>query len=219
MTTKLQPKADQNDIHAITAFTIDSRPGEVIAILRKNGVAITDDASTSQIQRGFGSLLGNASFRKDFSSLAAKSVKEDAPVYHQRITRRNSLYNAAGPDEKVTSSGSTGTDQTDSLKKASGSKSFSDTTLGKFLNSDNLSSILNSGLQVWSYKKTDGNVTGQINNGRSTYTQPPGGPPPPPPPPPAAKGSGLGVGAWIGIGLGTIALVTVIVVLVRRRKK
>ena len=64
-------------LYAITSKTIDSRPKEVIALIRKNGVMIPDGASSDTIDKAFISLVTKSkAFQQQFAQLATKTVME-----------------------------------------------------------------------------------------------------------------------------------------------
>ena len=69
-------------LYAITSKTIDSRPNEVIALIRKNGVMIPDGASSETIDKAFVSLITKSkAFQQQFAQLATKTVMEgDATI-------------------------------------------------------------------------------------------------------------------------------------------
>ena len=69
-------------LYAITSKTIDSRPNEVIALIRKNGVMIPDGASSDTIDKAFVSLITKSkAFQQQFAQLATKTVMEgDATI-------------------------------------------------------------------------------------------------------------------------------------------
>jgi len=71
-----------SNLHAITSKTIDSRPNEVIALIRKNGVMIPNGASTDTIDKAFISLITKSkAFQQQFAQLATKTVIEgDATI-------------------------------------------------------------------------------------------------------------------------------------------
>ena len=64
-------------LYAVISKTIDSRPKEVIALIRKNGVMIPDGASSDTIDRAFISLVTKSkAFQQQFAQLATKTVME-----------------------------------------------------------------------------------------------------------------------------------------------
>jgi hypothetical protein len=66
-----------SSLYAITAKTIDSRPNEVIALIRKNGVMIPDGASSQTIDKAFATLITKSKpFQQQFAQLATKTVIE-----------------------------------------------------------------------------------------------------------------------------------------------
>lgn len=66
-----------SSLYAITAKTIDTRPNEVIALIRKNGVMIPDGASSQTIDKAFATLITKSKpFQQQFAQLATKTVIE-----------------------------------------------------------------------------------------------------------------------------------------------
>jgi len=66
-----------SNLYAITAKTIDTRPNEVIALIRKNGVMIPDGASSKTIDKAFATLITKSkAFQQQFAQLATKTVME-----------------------------------------------------------------------------------------------------------------------------------------------
>jgi hypothetical protein len=66
-----------SNLYAIAAKTIDTRPNEVIALIRKNGVMIPDGASSQTIDKAFASLITKSkAFQVQFAQLATKTVLE-----------------------------------------------------------------------------------------------------------------------------------------------
>ena len=71
------PQIKSSALYAITSKTIDSRPKEVIALIRKNGVMIPDGASSDTIDKAFISLITKSkAFQQQFAQLATKTVIE-----------------------------------------------------------------------------------------------------------------------------------------------
>jgi hypothetical protein len=71
------PQIKSSALYAITSKTIDSRPNEVIALIRKNGVMIPDGASKDTIDNAFVSLITKSkAFQQQFAQLATKTVIE-----------------------------------------------------------------------------------------------------------------------------------------------
>ena len=66
-----------SNLYAITAKTIDTRPNEVIALIRRNGVMIPDGASSKTIDKAFASLITKSkAFQQQFAQLATKTVMD-----------------------------------------------------------------------------------------------------------------------------------------------
>jgi len=196
MTNNIAP----NDVYAITALTIDSRPNDVVALIRKHGVMLPNNPSTKQIETAFGSLLTKSeSFRKHFGELATEVTKEEYSNFDARdlppskgigTTPSNQLTLNNIPTN-ITSTGSAGTDGRTRGR------------VGSFLSSvftaDTIQNLINTGLNVWSVKQTGqpaNLVSGDLNTGRDQLNQPP-----------PTKGTStttmvlIGVGALVLIGV------------------
>ena len=66
-----------SNLYAISAKTIDTRPKEVIALIRRNGVMIPDGASSKTIDKAFASLITKSkAFQQQFAQLATKTVMD-----------------------------------------------------------------------------------------------------------------------------------------------
>ena len=198
MTNNIAP----NDVYAITALTIDSRPNDVVAIIRKHGVMLPNNPSTKQIETAFGSLLTKSEgFRKDFGDLASKVTKEEYSNFDARdlppskgigTTPSNQLTLNNIPTN-ITSTGRAST---------TGDEGRTRGRFGSFLSSvftaDTIQNLINTGLNVWSVKQTGqpaNLVSGDLNTGRDQLNQPP------------TKGTStttmvlIGVGALVLIGV------------------
>ena len=85
-------------LYAITSKTIDSRPNEVIALIRKNGVMIPDGASSDTIDKAFVSLITKSkAFQQQFAQLATKTVMEgDATISFDGSVSDDGAFNKSG---------------------------------------------------------------------------------------------------------------------------
>jgi hypothetical protein len=198
MTNNIAP----NDVYAITALTIDSRPNDVVAIIRKHGVMLPNNPSTKQIETAFGSLLTKSEgFRKDFGDLASKVASEgysnafgdDLPSGKGISTTPSNQLTLNNIPTNITSTGRAST---------TGDESRTRGRVGSFLSSvftaDTIQNLINTGLNVWSVKQTGqpaNLVSGDLNTGREQLNQPP------------TKGTStttmvlIGVGALVLIGV------------------
>ena len=198
MTNNIAP----NDVYAITALTIDSRPNDVVAIIRKHGVMLPNNPSTKQIETAFGSLLTKSEgFRKDFGDLASKVASEgysnafgdDLPSGKGIATTPSNQLTLNNIPTNITSTGRAST---------TGDEGRTRGRVGSFLSSvftaDTIQNLINTGLNVWSVKQTGqpaNLVSGDLNTGREQLNQPP------------TKGTStttmvlIGVGALVLIGV------------------
>jgi hypothetical protein len=198
MTNNIAP----NDVYAITALTIDSRPNDVVAIIRKHGVMLPNNPSTKQIETAFGSLLTKSEgFRKDFGDLASKVASEgysnafgdDLPSGKGISTTPSNQLTLNNIPTNITSTGRAST---------TGDEGRTRGRVGSFLSSvftaDTIQNLINTGLNVWSVKQTGqpaNLVSGDLNTGREQLNQPP------------TKGTStttmvlIGVGALVLIGV------------------
>jgi hypothetical protein len=199
MTNNIAP----NDVYAITALTIDSRPNDVVAIIRKHGVMLPNNPSTKQIETAFGSLLTKSEgFRKDFGDLASRVASEgysnafgdDLPSGKGIATTPSNQLTLNNIPTNITSTGRTSTAGSDARTKGK---------VGSFLSgvftADTIQNLINTGLNVWSVKQTGqpaNLVSGDLNTGREQLNQPP-----------PTKGTStttmvlIGVGALVLIGV------------------
>jgi hypothetical protein len=198
MTNNIAP----NDVYAITALTIDSRPNDVVAIIRKHGVMLPNNPSTKQIETAFGSLLTKSEgFRKDFGVLASEVASEgysnlvdDLPSGKGIATTPSNQLTLNNIPTNITSTGRAST---------TGDEGRTRGRFGSFLSSvftaDTIQNLINTGLNVWSVKQTGqpaNLVSGDLNTGRDQLNQPP-----------PTKGTStttmvlIGVGALVLIGV------------------
>lgn len=174
MTNNIAP----NDVYAITALTIDSRPKEVVAIIRKHGVMLPNNPSTKQIETAFGSLLTKSeAFRKDFGDLATKVASEgyssadgtfdpSSLPSGKGIATNTSNVTLANIPSNITSTGGTATYTPTKSKFA--------TWLSSVFTPDTIQNTINTGLNVWSLKQTGqpaNLVSGDLNAGRDQLNQ------------------------------------------------
>lgn len=208
MTNNIAP----NDVYAITALTIDSRPKEVVAIIRKHGVMLPNNPSTKQIETAFGSLLTKSeAFRKDFGDLATKVASEEyssadgnfdpsSLPSSKGIATNTSNVTLANIPSNITSTGGTATYKPTKGKFA--------TWLSSIFTPDTIQNTINTGLNIWSVKQTGqpaNLVSGDLNAGRDQLNQ--GNPPT----------KGTSTTTMVLIGLGAIALIGVAVYFYKKK--
>ena len=192
-----------NDVYAITALTIDSRPNEVVALIRKHGVMLPNNPSTKQIETAFGSLLTKSeAFRKDFGDLATKvasegysnAVGDDLPPRKGISTTPSNQLTLNNIPTNITSTGGT-------AKYTPSTKSKIASWFSSIFTPETIQNTINTGLNIWSVKQTGqpaNLVSGDLNAGRDQLNQ--GNQPP-------TKGTStttlvlIGVGAIILIGV------------------
>jgi len=199
MTNNIAP----NDVYAITALTIDSRPNDVVALIRKHGVMLPNNPSTKQIETAFGSLLTKSeSFRKHFGELATEVTKEEYSNFDA-----NDLPSGKGigttPSNQLTLNNIPTNITSTGRASTTGDEGRTRGRFGSFLSSvftaDTIQNLINTGLNVWSVKQTGqpaNLVSGDLNTGRDQLNQPP-----------PTKGTStttmvlIGVGALVLIGV------------------
>ena len=197
MTNNIAP----NDVYAITALTIDSRPNDVVALIRKHGVMLPNNPSTKQIETAFGSLLTKSEgFRKDFGVLASEVASEgysnafgdDLPPSKGIYTTPSNQLTLNNIPPVITSTGGT-------AKYTPSTKSKIANWFSSIFTPETIQNTINTGLNIWSVKQTGqpaNLVSGDLNTGREQLNQPP-----------TTKGTStttmvlIGVGALVLIGV------------------
>ena len=169
---------EQNKIYALTAYTIDNNPKETIALIRKNGVMIADNASSTQIEKAFAALLPKSEkFRNDFSKLILRTAQEDYSGFAATDLPSGKGLSTSDPSSSskvfMTLGGTPPIEPPTGLTTRP-KKSFSDTAVGSFLSGlftpENASSAINTALNVWSVKQTGQpavGVSNDLNSGRN----------------------------------------------------
>jgi hypothetical protein len=172
MTNNIAP----NDVYAITALTIDSRPNDVVAIIRKHGVMLPNNPSTKQIETAFGSLLTKSEgFRKDFGDLASKVASEgysnfdasDLPPSKGISTTPSNQLTLNNIPTSITSTGGT-------AKYTPSTKSKIASWFSSIFTPETIQNTINTGLNIWSVKQTGqpaNLVSGDLNAGRDQLNQ------------------------------------------------
>jgi hypothetical protein len=184
-------------------LTIDSRPNDVVALIRKHGVMLPNNPSTKQIETAFGSLLTKSeSFRKHFGELATEVTKEEYSNFDA-----NDLPSGKGigttPSNQLTLNNIPTNITSTGRASTTGDEGRTRGRFGSFLSSvftaDTIQNLINTGLNVWSVKQTGqpaNLVSGDLNTGRDQLNQPP-----------PTKGTStttmvlIGVGALVLIGV------------------
>lgn len=204
---------EPNKIYALTAYTIDNNPKETIALIRKNGVMISDNATSTQIEKAFAALLPKSEkFRNDFSKLILRTAQEDYSGFASTDLPSGKGLSTTDPFSKAFGSVST----TTPIEAPTGvttktKKSFSDTAVGSFLSGlltpENAQSAINTGLNVWSIKQTGqpaSVVTTDLNAGRNELPQ-------------SGSGKGISTTTTIVLVVGAIALIGIAVYFYKKK--
>lgn len=202
---------EPNKIYALTAYTIDNNPKETIALIRRNGVMIADNATSTQIEKAFAALLPKSEkFRNDFSKLILRTAQEDYSGFASTDLPSGKGLSTTTSSSPLVLSGSTPIEAPTGVTTKT-KKSFSDTAVGSFLSGlltpENAQSAINTGLNVWSIKQTGqpaSVVTTDLNAGRNEIPQ---------------NGSGRGVSTTTTIVLvvGALALIGVAVYFYKKK--
>lgn len=171
--------------YAAANRTIKTRKPEVVALMRKYGMSVSETDSEGKIDKAFFALLPRSrGFRDDFSQLATQ-VASDMTVGELSMT---GYLNQDGTKEK---------------------KDFNQTQLGQILSNDAIKNALNLGFSTLAYKATKGGVGGSTTSdnilGSAIVTPTPT----PTQPPPVTggdkkdepKGADLGWVLFVGIGV------------------
>jgi hypothetical protein len=203
---------EPNDVYAITALTIDSRPNDVVALISKHGVMLPNNPSTKQIETAFGSLLTKSeSFRKHFGELATEVVSgnysnaygDDLPPSKGIGTTSTSNVTLANIPSNITS--------TSKPITYDAKQPFSQTGLGKFLSSvftpETIQNGISTGLNIWSIKQTGqpaSNVGSDIGTGRDQLND-------------APPTKGTSTTTLVLIGVGALALIGVAVYFYKKK--
>jgi len=161
------------EIYALTAYTIDNNPKQVIALIRKHGVMVPDNATSSQIETAFGALLPKSEkFRNDFTNLILRTAKEDYSGFSGTDLPSGKGLSTTDISKSSTLSSTPIIDST-TTSTAPTKKKFSDTAFGGVLSglftTENAQNLINTGLNVWSVKQTGqpaNIVSANLNEGR-----------------------------------------------------
>jgi hypothetical protein len=179
----------KSGVYAAANRTIKTRKPEVVALMQKYGMAVSENDSDSKIDKAFFALLPRSrGFRNDFSTLASE-VASGMTVGELSMT---GYLNQDGTGSKTTKT----------------AKDFNETQVGQILSNESIKNLLNTGLSVWAYKRTGGGVGGAptdnilgsatITTGTPTNVPPTGGKEAPKKDEP--KGTDLGWLLFVGIG-------------------
>lgn len=187
----MKEKITKRGLYAVSAKTLDENRAGAVALMNKYGVKVKPTDDQRKIDAAFMALLPRSKgFRKEFALLAvphaAKMHKKHAE-HSNYIGMSGDWSNAAanlppskGLDTIPVSTGGTKTLTLDTttLKKgqpkAKTKKSFGDTAFGSWLGSvftpEQTQGIINTGLNIYAFKQTGGNVgTNPLDQGRQDY--------------------------------------------------
>lgn len=157
----------KSGVYAAANRTIKTRKPEVVALMQKYGMAVSETDSDGKIDKAFFALLPRSrGFRNDFSTLASEvasgmTVGELSMTGYLNIDGRglnsssstNELFGVIQQaQQKITIPEKTATNKT--------AKDFNQTQVGQILSNESIKNLLNTGLSVWAYKKTGGGVGG-----------------------------------------------------------
>lgn len=202
---------EPNQIYALTAYTIDNNPKETITLIRKNGIMIADNASSSQIEKAFATLLPKSEkFRNDFTKLILRTTQQDYSGFSGTDLPSGKGLTPTSPSSPIITFPTTPIQSPTGLTSKP-KKSFSDTAVGSFLSSlltpENAQSAINTGLNVWSIKQTGqpaNVVTNDLNAGRDEL-------------PPNGNGRGISTTTTIVLVVGALALIGVAVYFYKKK--
>jgi hypothetical protein len=154
----------QKAVEELIAYTlIDNKP-ELIAILRKNGVSIGDDASDEKVLIAV--LKGNSvskSFKSDLTQLLSKQAMQNADRFVS-FTGEENFFNVDGDRATQDVLGTVSSTRTSTSSTSSGTKSGGKTKAGTLLagvggfiknnvfTSDNINQFISTGLTAVSNK-------------------------------------------------------------------
>jgi len=194
----------EDKLFTAMAYTIDKKPKETLAVIRRNGILLPSNASRKDIQGAVASLsMRSKPFWKDFSLLVQKTGEENFKGF-------------------VHADGTQGLNDSVKDSKSKEKKDYADSTLGKVFTPDFIQNILGTGVQVWANKQNSkagvSGVNNDINSGRSNYSNEvsgssgdgTGNPPP---------SKGIGTTGIILISVGAIALIGTVVYFAMKSKK
>jgi len=189
---------NEKDFYNVAVATIKTNKDGVIAIIRKNGIAINSGANDQTIQNAVLSLLKTSpAFKKDFGDL---------------IMEANATYSASGKTELDSILLETKVE--DSKDKVSGKKSDKKSGFwGDVFNPDFTRNTLDNIMNIVSVKLGAGNTTPY--SGMSDASS--GFPPKDDDKGNGSANSGLSVGSIVGISLGVIAIIGAVVYFVRKK--
>jgi len=174
----------KSGVYAAASRTIQTRKPEVVALMQKYGMAVSETDSDGKIDKAFFALLPRSrGFRNDFSTLASE-VASGMAVGELSMT---GYLNANGKD-------------------------FNETRLGQILSNDAIKNALNLGFSTLAYKATKGGVGGSTGDnilGSATLPPTPTAlttPPAPTTPPKKDEPKGTDLGWLLFVGIGVVVL-------------
>lgn len=202
---------EPNKIYALTAYTIDNNPKETIALIRRNGVMIADNATSAQIEKAFAALLPKSEkFRNDFSKLIFRTAQEDYSGFSSTDLPSGKGLSTTTTSSPLVLSGSTPIEAPTGVTTKT-KKSFSDTAVGSFLSGlltpENAQSAINTGLNIWSMKQTGqpaSVVSNDISSGRDEFSS-------------SGSGKGISTTTTIVLVFGALALIGIAVYFYKKK--
>jgi hypothetical protein len=186
----------EKDFYKVAAATIEARKGDVITLIRKNGIAINSDASKETMTNAVLSLIKTSkTFRSEFGDLILNTRESYINLDADQVN-----YNYA------TGGGKSGSEDDPSvILDVDNEKGKFGKWLGELFTPDFTRSTLDNVMNIVSIRMGAGSSTpyNQLNN--AYYDTP------------TPERKGLGVGGMIAIGVGAIALIAVVVYYVRKK--
>jgi len=206
---------EPNKIYALTAYTIDNNPKETIALIRKNGVMIADNATSTQIEKAFAALLPKSEkFRNDFSKLIIRTAQEDYSGFASTDLPSGKGLSTTDPSSSskvFMTLGGTPPIEAPTGVTTRPKKSFSDTAVGSFLSGlltpENATNAINTGLNIWSIKQTGqpaSTTSSDISMGRDEFSS-------------SGSGRGISTTTTIILVVGALALIGVAVYFYKKK--
>jgi hypothetical protein len=184
----------EKDFYKVAAATIEARKGDVITLIRKNGIAINSDASKETMTNAVLSLIKTSkTFRSEFGDLILNTRESFINLDADQVD-----YNYA------TGGGAVGTIK-DPMMQTTKEKGAFSTWLGELFTPDFTRSTLDNVMNIVSVRMGAGATTPYTELNNAYYDTP------------TPEGKGLGVGGMIALGVGAIALIAVVVYYVRKK--
>lgn len=185
----------KSGVYAAANRTLKTRRPEVVALMQKYGMSVSENDSEGKIDKAFFALLPRSrGFRNDFSQLATE-VASNMTVGELSMT---GYLNQDGTNTE---------------------KAFNDTRVGQILSNDAVKNALNLGLSTLAYKATKGGVgssSDSILNSANLNNQTPPTPAPDKDKKKDDKDKGTDIG-WI-IALSAVAILGVVGIIIYSKK-